>query len=171
MAALLELQVKLTYPTLDKIFSHLSSLEGIGVLVEHHFSHMTMFTLNPLNSTVVPMTQERIKRTTKETMSSHSIVFNECLLMSLSSRECLHKPPLSSMSSHIFRGHIWKLNRICEELLPVLSCNSHKHISPSTRFVVNTPLPTGGGTRRTYTPNKRYRFTPQARHDNSKMLT
>ena len=30
------------------------------------------------------------------------------------------------------------------------SCNSHKHISPSTRFVVNTPKPTRGGTRCTY---------------------
>ena len=32
----------------------------------------------------------------------------------------------------------------------MLSCNSHKHISPSTRFVVNTPKPTRGGTRCTY---------------------
>ena len=33
----------------------------------------------------------------------------------------------------------------------MLSYNSHKHISPSTRFVVNTPKPTRGGTRCTYT--------------------
>ena len=32
----------------------------------------------------------------------------------------------------------------------MLSCNSHKHISPSTRFVVNTPKPTRDGTRCTY---------------------
>ena len=32
----------------------------------------------------------------------------------------------------------------------MLSCNSHKHISPSTRFVVNTSKPTRGGTRCTY---------------------
>ena len=83
-------------------------------------------------------------------MSSHSIVFDECLHRSLSSRECLHEPPLSSMSSHIFRGHLWKVNLISEGLLPVLSYNSHKHVSPSTMFVVNTPKPTRG-TRCTYT--------------------
>ena len=36
----------------------------------------------------------------------------------------------------------------------MLSCNSHKHISPSTRFVVNTPKPTRGGTRCTYSRTK-----------------
>ena len=35
-------------------------------------------------------------------------------------------------------------------LLHVLSYNSHKHISPSTKFVINTPKPTRGGTRCTY---------------------
>ena len=33
----------------------------------------------------------------------------------------------------------------------MLSRNSHKHISPSTKFVINTPKPTRGGTRCTYT--------------------
>ena len=32
----------------------------------------------------------------------------------------------------------------------MLSCNSHKHISPSTKFVINTPKATRGGTRCTY---------------------
>ena len=32
----------------------------------------------------------------------------------------------------------------------MLSYNSYKHISPSTKFVVNTPKPTRGGTRCTY---------------------
>ena len=36
----------------------------------------------------------------------------------------------------------------------MLSCNSHKHISPSTRFVANTPKPTRGGTRCTYSGRK-----------------
>ena len=38
----------------------------------------------------------------------------------------------------------------------MLSGNSHKHISPSTRFVVNTPKPTRGGTRCTYTLHLRW---------------
>ena len=54
-------------------------------------------------------------------------------------------------------------------LLPVLSCNSHKHISPSTKFDVNTPKPTKGGTRCTYrqflflslVEGKRRRMDPQ----------
>ena len=32
----------------------------------------------------------------------------------------------------------------------MLSCNSHKYISPSTKFFINTPKPTRGGTRCTY---------------------
>ena len=44
------------------------------------------------------------KETTKETMSSHSIVFKWMSSSSLSS-QCLHEPPLYSMSSYIFRGH------------------------------------------------------------------
>ena len=35
------------------------------ILVKHYFSHSDWFTWTPLNSTLVPMTQQRIKRTTK----------------------------------------------------------------------------------------------------------
>ena len=127
-----------------------SSLEDIGFWFRHHFSHSDWFSWTPLNSTVVPMTQHKRKRTTKDLslrapQASYSV-------FSCHSLQCeyLHIPPLTSMSSYIFRGHLWQENRINEGLLPVLSCNSHKHISPSTRFVVNTPKPTRGGTRCTY---------------------
>ena len=36
------------------------------ILVEHHFSHSDWFSWTPLNSTVVPMTQHKRKRTTKD---------------------------------------------------------------------------------------------------------
>ena len=36
------------------------------ILVKHHFSHSDWFTWTPLNSMVVPMTQQRRKRTTKD---------------------------------------------------------------------------------------------------------
>lgn len=39
-------------------------------------------------------------------------------------------------------------------LLSVFSCISHKHISLLTKFVVNTPKPTRGDTRCTYTPRQ-----------------
>ena len=42
----------------------------------------------------------------------------------------------------------------------MLSCNSHKHISPSIRFVVNTPKSTRGGTRCTY----RYTLVHKDKH-------
>ena len=111
---------------------------------------LTQFTWTPLNSTVVPMTQQTRKETIKQLSlrapQSSGTVFSCHSLQ----RDQLHRPPLSSMSSHIFRGHLQQVNRINEGLLLVLSCNSHKHISPSTRFVVITPKPTRGGTRCTY---------------------
>ena len=36
------------------------------ILVKHHFSHSDWFSWTPLNSTVVPMTQHKRKRTTKD---------------------------------------------------------------------------------------------------------
>ena len=43
---------------------------------------LTSFTWTPLNSTVVPMTQQRRKRSYETTMSSWSKVFMRCLLLS-----------------------------------------------------------------------------------------
>ena len=62
---LLGLQAKLTCPTLDKIHSH-SLHSKTYVLFKHHFSHSDWFSWTPLNSTVVPMTQHKRKRTTKD---------------------------------------------------------------------------------------------------------
>ena len=64
-ATLLGLQAKLTCPTLDKIRSQ-SLHSKTYVLFKHHFSHSDWFSWTPLNSTVVPMTQHRRKRTTKD---------------------------------------------------------------------------------------------------------
>ena len=58
--------------------------------------------------------------------------------------------PITKHLSHCKINQSSSPNQINEGLLPVLSCNSHKHISPSTNFVVNTPKPTRGGTRCTY---------------------
>ena len=52
------------------------------ILVKHHFSHSNWFTWTPLNSTVVPMTQQRRKGNDDTTKSSRSIVFTRCLLLS-----------------------------------------------------------------------------------------
>ena len=43
---------------------------------------LTLFTWTPLNSTVVPMTQQRRKGNNETTQSSRSIVFTQCPLMS-----------------------------------------------------------------------------------------
>ena len=43
---------------------------------------LTLFTWTPLNSTVVPTTQQRRKGNNETTQSSRSIVFTRCLLMS-----------------------------------------------------------------------------------------
>ena len=55
--------------------------------------------------------------------------------------ECLREPPLSSMSSYIFRGHLRWVNRINRDFYLCFSCESHKHVSPTTKFVFNTPKP------------------------------
>ena len=103
---LLGLQAKLTCPTLDKIRSH-SLHSKTYVLVKHHFSHSDWFSWTLLNSTVVPMTQQRRKRTTKDL--SLRAPKASCGVFSCHSLQCeyLHIPPLTSMSSYIFRGHLW----------------------------------------------------------------
>ena len=73
-------------------------------------------------------------------MSSHVIVFNVNIFTHHHCLQCLHT----------FLGVISGRKTESMRDFPVLSCNSHKHISPSTRFVVNTPKPTRGGTRCTY---------------------
>ena len=52
------------------------------VLVKHHFSQSDWFSWTPLNSTVVPMTQQRRKWNNETTKSSSSIFFTRCLLLS-----------------------------------------------------------------------------------------
>ena len=64
-ATLLGLQAKLTYPTLDKI-AFIVFAQRHRILIKHHFSHSDWFSWTPLNSTVVPMTQHKRKRTTKD---------------------------------------------------------------------------------------------------------
>ena len=52
------------------------------ILVKHHFSHSDWFSWTPLNSTVVPMTQQRKTQNDETAKSSRSIVFTRCLLLS-----------------------------------------------------------------------------------------
>ena len=61
---------------------------------------LTSFTSTPLDSSVVPMTQEIRKWNWQKTMSSSFIVFNECLHESLSSRR------MSSRTAIVFNVFI-----------------------------------------------------------------
>ena len=78
---LLGLQAKLTYPTLT-IFALIVFTRRHRILVKHHFSHSDWFSWTPLNSTVVPMTQQRKTQNNETTKSSRSIVFTRCPLLS-----------------------------------------------------------------------------------------
>ena len=80
-APLLWLQAKLTCPTLDKNRSQ-SLHSTTYVLFKHHFSHSEWFSWTPLNSTVVPMTQQGKTQNDETAKSSRSIVFMRCLLLS-----------------------------------------------------------------------------------------
>jgi hypothetical protein len=118
----------------------MSSQGRTRIVIEHARGQVSSFTLTPLNSAVVPMTQWK-KMKPMEKLSLHA---------SLSSLIIFKGPPMSSMTSYIFKGRLrqFKLNPM--GLLHVLSCESHKHISPSTMFVINTPKPTRGGILCTY---------------------
>ena len=57
-------------------------LEGLNDELSITSVTLTSFTWTPLNSTVVPMTQQRRKGNNETTQSSRSIVFTQCLLLS-----------------------------------------------------------------------------------------
>ena len=114
------------------------------IWVERHVSFLTLFTWTPLDSSVVPMTQQRNYVFTLHCLQVN--VFTRHYLR----RECLREPLMSSMSTYIFRDHLRWVNQINRDFYLCSSRESHKHISPSTTFVINTPKPTRGGTRYTY---------------------
>ena len=129
----------------------LSSLEDIGFGLSITSVILTLFTWTPLNSMVVPMTQQRRKRKQRNntvfalhslhSLSSHVIVFNVNIFTYHHCLQCLHT------FLGVISGRKTESMRDFYLCYPAILTNT---ISPSTRFVVNTPKATRGGTRCTY---------------------
>jgi len=124
-------------------FLSLSSLEDIGVWVEHHVS----FWLRSHQTNLTVRWFLWLKK--EETKLPKDFIFAFHYLHVYIFPHHHYLQP-SSMSSDIFRGRLQRLNIISRDFYLCYPVNSHKHISPPTTFIVNTPKPSRGGTRCTY---------------------
>jgi hypothetical protein len=119
-AAWLGLQVKLTPSSWKGYFLAISSQGRTRIVIEHARGQLSSFTLTPLNSAVVPMTQWKKMKPMKKLS----------LRASLSSLIIFKEPPMSSMTSYIFRGRLRQLNRIPWDFYPCYPVNLRNTLVP-----------------------------------------